>query len=142
MPNNRSKPWEGRQTHGRITSVRDRRRVLILCEDEKSARLYFEGFQLDKRRVEVMHMGTGMSRTSYGSRLRALLGCQYDKADDQIYARLKSQQTTAMRHARRLEQHWIEMGGCDPESASPSTNIHKLVEFLNEFKDLDPADTD
>jgi hypothetical protein len=32
------------------------------------------------------------------------------------------------------------MGGCNPENTNPSTNIHKLVEFLNEFKDLGPAD--
>ncbi len=212
MPNNRPKPWEDRQAHGRITAVRNRRRVLILCEDEKSARLYFEGFNLDKQRVEVLPIGTGMntnslvqnaigrkeeaarrnepfneiwcvfdrdnfpaenfkrafqladrhgisvawaneafeiwyllhfhyhdtglSRTVYGARLSALLGCQYGKADDQIYTKLESRQPMAMKHARRLERHWVEMGGCDPESANPSTNIHKLVEFLNEFKEI------
>jgi hypothetical protein len=48
----------------------------------------------------------------------------------------------AMKYARQLEKHWVEMGGCNPESANPSTNIHKLVAFLNDFKDLGPADTD
>ena len=64
MPNNRPKAWERRQANGRIVAVRNRWRVLILCEDEKSARLYFEGFQLDKRRVEVLPIGTGMNTDS------------------------------------------------------------------------------
>jgi hypothetical protein len=218
MPNNRPKPWERRQDRGRITAVRNRRRVLILCEDQKSARLYFQGFNLDQRRVEVLTIGTGMNtdslvknaidreeeadrrgepfhriwcvfdrddfpaqnfnrafelaeshgisvawaneafelwyllhfnyhdtgmcRADYGGRLSALLKCKYDKADDQIYTKLEPHQPTAMKHARRLEKHWVEVGRWTPESANPSTNIHQLVEFLNEFKDLGPADTD
>ncbi len=197
---------------------RPRRRVLILCEDGKSATLYFKGFKLDTRRVEVLPIGTGMntdslvenavvrkqqaiqdgepfneiwcvfdrdsfpaekfnrafqlaeshgihvawaneafeiwyllhfnyhdtglSRADYGRRLRVLLRCEYDKADDQIYAKLESRQPIAMKHANRLEKHWGDMGGCNPESANPSTRVHKLVEFLNEFKDLGSADTD
>ena len=85
---------------------------------------------------------TGLSRTVYGERLCALLGCKYDKADEQIYAKLESHQPMAMKHAQRLEKHWGEMGGCNPESANPSTSIHKLVEFLNAFKDIGPADAD
>ncbi len=218
MPNNRPKAWERRQASGRIIAVRNRRRVLILCEDEKSARLYFEGFKLDRRRVEIFAIGTGMntdslvqnaidrkeeairrgepfseiwcvfdrdsfpaqnfnrafqladshrifvawaneafeiwyllhfhyhdtgmSRGVYDGRLSALLKCKYDKGDDLIYARLETHQPVAIRHARRLEKHWAEMGGCKPECANPSTNIHKLVEFLNEFKDVGPADPD
>jgi len=219
MPNKRPKAWDRRQANGRIMAVRNRRRVLILCEDAKSARLYFEGFQLDRRRVEVLPIGTGMntdslvqnaiarkeeaarrgepfneiwcvfdrdsfppqnfnrafqladshdisvawaneafeiwyllhfnhhdtglSRTVYGARLSAFLGCQYDKADDQIYARLESRQPMALKQARRLEKHWVEMGGrWTPENANPSTNVHKLVEFLNQFKEIGPADTD
>ena len=218
MPDDRPKAWERRPANARIIAVRNRRRVLILCEDSKSARLYFEGFELDRRRVEVLPIGTGMntdslvqnaierkeeaarcgepfneiwcvfdrdsfpaqnfnrafqlaeshglsvawaneafeiwyllhfnyhdtglSRRAYGGRLSTLLGCQYDKSDDQIYARLESCQPTAMKNARRLEKHWVEMGGCNPESANPSTNVHKLVEFLNELKNIGPADTD
>jgi len=64
MPNNRPKPWElGRVGH-RITAVRNRRRVLIVCEDTKSSRLYFDGFQLDARRVEVIALGMGMNTDS------------------------------------------------------------------------------
>ena len=218
MPNDRAKAWDRHHANGRIIAVRNRRRVLILCEDGKSASLYFKGFKLDTRRVEVVAQGTGMntdslvkyaidrkeaaarirepfneiwcvfdrdsfpaqnfnrafqlarehgisvawaneafeiwyllhfnyhdtgmSRAVYDGRLSALLKCKYDKADDQIYAKLEPLQPMAMKHARRLERHWVEMGGCNPERANPSTNIHKLVGFLNEFKDLGPADTD
>jgi hypothetical protein len=126
MSNNLPKPWERRQANGRITAVRNRRRVLILCEDSKSARLYFEGFKAD-----------------YGGRLSKLLKCKYDKADDQIYARLESLQPTAMKSSRRLKMHWVEVGRrWPPEDANPSTNIHELVEFLNAFKEIGPADAD
>src|SRR5713101_7428465 len=64
MTGSRPKPWELNQAKGRVTGTRDLRRVLILCEDEKSARLYFEGFQLDKRRVEVITVGTGRNTDS------------------------------------------------------------------------------
>jgi hypothetical protein len=218
MPNNRPKPWERLQSHGRITAARNRRRVLILCEDEKSARLYFEGFKVDKRRVEVLPIGagmntdslvqnaidrkeeaarrgepfneiwcvfdrdsfpaqnfnrafqlakshrifvawaneafelwyllhfnyhdTGMSRTEYAGRLRTLLKRKYDKEDEKIYDKLKPHQAMAMKHARRLENHWAEIGGCNPEGANPSTNVHKLVQFLNDLKEIGPADMD
>jgi hypothetical protein len=218
MASKRPKPWKRCQANGRIRGIRNRRRVLILCEDEKSARLYFKGFKLDKRRVEVLAIGSGMntdslvqkaidlkekaaqygepfneiwcvfdrdsfpaqnfnrafqladnhgifvawaneafeiwyllhfnyhdtgiSRADYGGRLSARLGCEYDKADDQIYARLESHQGAAMKHAQRLERHWVEMGGYNRENANPSTNIHKLVEFLNEFKEIGSADGD
>src|SRR5271157_2835211 len=64
MPNNRPKSWERPQGNGRKVAVRNRRRVLILCEDAKSARLYFEGFKLDRRRVEVLPIGTGRNTDS------------------------------------------------------------------------------
>jgi len=64
MPNNRPKAWERFQGSGRIIATRNRRCVLILCEDAKSARLYFEGFKLDRRRVEVLTIGTGMNTDS------------------------------------------------------------------------------
>lgn len=216
MPSDRPKPWERQRGSGRTTQVLERRRVLIVCEDEKSSCLYFDAFPLDKRRVEVTcdgtgrntdslvehaiemkrhavtakrpysriwcvfdrdsfpprnfnralelanHAGidvawsneafelwyllhfnyhdTGMSRTEYGPRLGKLLGEPYDKADAGMYAKLEEHQPRALKHARRLEKHWVELGGCDPEKANPSTGVHKLVEFLNEFKDLGPAD--
>jgi hypothetical protein len=65
---------------------------------------------------------------------------RYEKGDDSIYEKLKGRQGQALKHARRLEKHWVDCGGCNPEKANPSTNIHKLVEFLNQFEDLGPAD--
>jgi hypothetical protein len=64
MPNNRPKAWERYRGNGRIKPLRNRRRVLILCEDEKSARLYFEGFKLDRQRVEILTVGTGRNTDS------------------------------------------------------------------------------
>ena len=49
MPNSGSKAWERRRAEGRITAILERRRVLIVCEDEKSSRFYFEAFPHDKR---------------------------------------------------------------------------------------------
>lgn len=206
--------WEMRN-RGRVTGRYDRRRVLILCEDEKSSRLYFEGFRIDRQRVEFVAVGTGfntdtlvqeaidkkragqtrgepwnevwcvfdrdsfpalnfnkafelagnngiqiawsneafelwylmhfhycdtgMSRRDYGSRLSGLMGCSYEKADAEIYAKLVQKQQDAIRNARRLEKHWSECGGCNPEKSNPSTNVHKLVEFLNKLASLGPA---
>jgi hypothetical protein len=46
----------------------------------------------------------------------------------------------AFKHARRLERHWNEMGERFPERQNPSTNVHKLAEFLNDLADLGDAD--
>lgn len=218
MPNNRSKPWELRAAGGRNANIRPRRRVLILCEDTKSSVFYFNGFQIDARRVEVCRVGTGlntdslvedainrknaaaragqpyndvwcvfdrdsfppqnfnrafkiadnnninvawaneafelwyllhfnyydggMSRTEYGQRLSDLLHCAYSKADETIYEKLIDHQPKAIKNAQRLEKHWQDMGGCNPVSANPSTNIHELVIFLKQFEEIGPADTD
>lgn len=62
MPKN--KPWE-HQTRGRApTATRERRRVLIVCEDSKSSRYYFESFPVDQLRVEFRVLGTGMNTDS------------------------------------------------------------------------------
>jgi hypothetical protein len=194
MPNNRPKAWEGRQAKGRITAVRNRRRVEVLTigtgmntdslvqnaidrkeeadrrrepfneiwcvfdRDSFPAQNFNRALQLAyshgirvawaNEAFEIWYLlhfhyyHTGMSRADYGGRLSTHLKCKYDKAHDQIYAKLEPYQPMAMKHARRLEKYWIEAGGCNRESANPSTNIHKLVEFLNEFKELGPADAD
>jgi len=38
--------------------------VLIVCEDSKSARYYFESFPIDPKRAEVFPVGTGMNTDS------------------------------------------------------------------------------
>ena len=59
MSSNRRKPWTRPGSVRRLTGIRERRKVLILCEDQKSSCLYFEGFQLDPKRVQVLTVGTG-----------------------------------------------------------------------------------
>jgi hypothetical protein len=62
MPKN--KPWE-QPLFGRApAATRERRRVLIVCEDGKSSRYYFESFPVDKQRIEISVLGTGMNTDS------------------------------------------------------------------------------
>lgn len=44
--------------------ARERRRVLIFCEDSKSSRYYLESFPIDDERFEVSVLGTGMNTCS------------------------------------------------------------------------------
>ena len=64
MAADRKKPWQisslGRHDEG----VRERRRVLIVCEDTKSSRLYFRAFNIDPERAEVLTVGTGINTDS------------------------------------------------------------------------------
>lgn len=62
MPKN--KPWEQKPAGRRPAGTRERRRVLIVCEDSKSARHYFEAFEVDPKRAEVFPVGTGMNTDS------------------------------------------------------------------------------
>jgi hypothetical protein len=60
----RNKPWEQAMPGRAPTATRERRRVLIVCEDGKSARYYFESFPVDKQRIEINVLGTGMNTDS------------------------------------------------------------------------------
>lgn len=210
-----SKPWEQRPAGRRPADTRERRRVLIVCEDSKSSRFYFESFPIDPKRAEVFPLGTGMNTDSLveeamGLATKAVKACQpysqvwcvfdrdsfplenyhrafelaranglkvawaneafelwyllhfnyldagisrddykgklkncgleYDKADETIYAKVIDWQATAMKHARKLERYWNDMGKQFPERQNPSTSVHKLVEFLNELAELGSAD--
>ena len=46
------------------TATRERRRVLIVCEDSKSSRYYLESFPVDKQRIEISVLGSGMNTDS------------------------------------------------------------------------------
>jgi hypothetical protein len=59
-----NKPWKHNMSGRRPSGARERRRVLIVCEDTKSARYYFESFEIDPRRAEVFPVGTGMNTDS------------------------------------------------------------------------------
>jgi len=82
---------------------------------------------------------TGISGQDYKAKLKQS-GLEYDKADKTIYDKVKEHHATALKFARRLERHWREMGEKFPERQNPSTNIHKLVEFLNELAELGSTD--
>lgn len=197
------------------TATRERRRVLIVCEDSKSSRYYFESFPVDKQRIEIIILGTGMntdslveeavrkidqatksgqhysdvwcvfdrdsfplgnytrafqlaknnkikiawaneafelwyllhycyldagiSRADYNKKLREK-GLAYDKADKTIYKKVKSLQERAIKNAAKLEKHWNDSGKAFPERENPSTNVHKLVAYLNDLVDLGNVD--
>jgi hypothetical protein len=85
---------------------------------------------------------TGISRAEYKAKLDPCLPEPYDKVDAKMYAKVLACQEVAIRNARRLERHWREMGEKFPERQNPSTSVHKLVEFLNELRELGPLGTD
>lgn len=62
MPAN--KPWEQKPPGRRPAETRERRRVLIVCEDTKSGCDYFKAFPIDPKRAEVFPVGTGMNTDS------------------------------------------------------------------------------
>lgn len=62
MPEN--KPWEQHTSRRAPTATKERRRVLIVCEDSKSSRYYIESFPVDKERIEISVLGTGMNTDS------------------------------------------------------------------------------
>jgi len=60
-----SKPWEQRPSGRRPAHTQERRRVLIVCEDSKSSRYYFESFkQAVYERAELVALGAGMNTDS------------------------------------------------------------------------------
>lgn len=59
MPRNNRRPWALRSESTRRAAFRPLRRVLILCEDEKSSCDYFKAFPIDRRRIRVETVGTG-----------------------------------------------------------------------------------
>lgn len=60
----RNKPWEQARIGRASSETRERRRVLIVCEDSKSSRYYLESFPVDKQRIEISVLGTGMNTNS------------------------------------------------------------------------------
>jgi hypothetical protein len=210
-----TKPWEKPSPGRRAAGTRERRRMLIVCEDSKSSRDYFDSFGVDPKRAEVVTLGmgmntdslveqatlrkdkaarsgkpcnqvwcvfdrdsfplenyvrafqrardegikvawsneafeiwyllhfnyhnTGISRDNYEEKL-GKSGLVYSKTDKSIYAKLKPLQNTALRNARKLERYWNQCGEMLPERQNPSTNVHRLVEFLNELSDLGGTD--
>ncbi len=127
----------------------------VLDRDDFPLANYKRGFDLARNaRIEVawaneafelwylLHFNyhdTGIRRDDYGRKLEAYLPVRYSKADREMYQKVLAQQQAAIRNAKRLERHWIEMGERSPHLQNPSTSIHKLVEFLNELAELGAA---
>jgi len=82
---------------------------------------------------------TAVSRKEYGSKLSERLGRQYNKSDLTLYDELNKYQKDAIRNARKLHSFY-DM--CNPEKDDPSTSIHVLVEFLNEFAEPETGVSD
>ena len=74
---------------------------------------------------------SAMSRTEYKKCLSAHLGEKYKKNDPDMYRKLENNQEQAVRNsARLLEQH----NGQPPSKSNPATQVHLLVEELNEYR--------
>ena len=73
---------------------------------------------------------TAISRNDYGKMLTKLMQIEYEKSSDDMYVMLEDKQPQAIKHARKLlasyEPH-------NPESDNPATNVHLLVEELNQY---------
>ena len=59
-----SNAWDQRPVGRRTAETQERRRMLIVCEDTKSACDYFKAFPIDPKRAEVVPVGTGMNTDS------------------------------------------------------------------------------
>ena len=200
------KPWN--KSHSRkFAETRTTRKVLVLCEDSKTAPYYFRKFPFDAEDVLIEVVGTGIntdslvqeavrrkeqadatgqkyiriwcvfdrdsfpaqnfneafrlaranginiayanqcfelwywlhfdfqqtavSRDEYGTRLSDRLGRKYQKNDVTLYEELKTRQTDAIRNSKKL---LLCYSPCNPESDDPSTTVHELVEYLNQFQ--------
>jgi hypothetical protein len=84
------------------------------------------------------YLCTGLSRNQYKHKLEER-GLDYDKADEDIYDKLRDRQPTALKNAQRLESHWRKSGRGLPERENPSTSVHQLVDVLNDLAALPPA---
>lgn len=73
---------------------------------------------------------TGVPRSDYKKKLDKLLGCNYEKNSDDMYARLEDIQPQAIKHAKTLLASYDPH---NPESDNPATTVHLLVEELNQY---------
>lgn len=85
------------------------------------------------------YIDAAISRHEYAGKL-AKKGLQYDKADRGMYEKMRDKQETAIRNAKKLEAYWNGKKCKDPERQNPSTNVHTLVELLNQFVELRSVD--
>ena len=74
----------------------------------------------------------GISRRTYCDRLTVSLGQPYRKNMPNAYALLAEHQANAIRNATTLLRRYSPW---NPEAHNPSTNVHVLVQRLNELAD-------
>jgi len=81
-----------------------------------------------------------MSRTEFPRRLTKLMGIRYEKSDENIYSHLRDRQSDAIRNAKHLLKALQARGDIPERNFNPSTNVHELVEFLNELCEFGPVE--
>jgi hypothetical protein len=118
----------------------------VFDRDSFPAQAFNEAFALAKRNgVKVAYANqcfelwywlhfdlqqTAVSRHEYGDKLSQRLGRKYTKSDENLYEELLPLQPDAIRNAKKLLSFY---GSGNPESDNPSTSVHTLVEYLNDF---------
>lgn len=105
-------------------------RALQLATNEKIfAAVTNEAFEL----WYLLHFNfndAAISRTTYGERLTKCLGRRYQKNSSEMYNLVQSLQPNAIKNAKTLLSRYSPW---NPESANPSTNVHILVQRLNDL---------
>jgi RloB-like protein len=71
---------------------------------------------------------TAIPRSDYRKMLTKLLGYEYEKNSDDMYAQLEDRQPQAIKQAQKLLASYNPP---NPESDNPATTVHLLVEELN-----------
>jgi hypothetical protein len=152
----RSKPW-AREVRGRKpTGSRERRRVLIVCEDSKSSRDYFDSFPIDKQRIEIRVDGTGrntdslidyavgeIERAEKNGRRYSEAWCVFDRDDfpHANYARafqLAANRKIKVAWANEAFELWYLLHYCYLDAAIGRTDYaRKLREFGLEYDKAD-----
>jgi len=118
----------------------------VFDRDSFSAQNFNEAFALAKRNgIKVAYANqcfelwywlhfdlqqTSVPRSEYGRKLSERLGRRYSKSDLTLYDELLAYQANAIRNAKKLLSFY---GTCNPEKDDPSTSVHVLVEYLNDF---------
>ena len=103
--------------------IRNRRKYKIAYSNEAFELWYLLHFH---------YYNTGISRSRYKGMLTRLLGHRYKKNNPDMYQKLLSRQSEAIRNARRLLESYQTF---DPLNNNPSTTVVDLVEELNKYVD-------
>ncbi len=79
------------------------------------------------------YRNTSIGRHDLCKQLEKRLGTKYSKTDKTIYESLQDKQQQAIANARRLYHEACQEGAKFPWRINPSTNVHVLVQKLNEL---------